>query len=365
LRSQRLIDAAVPLWSLAELAASPPVAWIRAAPRPNVADVVSQGVMTTNAGELLASPVRYGPPAAPIRVGVLDVGFRGYQDLLGSELPATVEARSFGYGGIDAPDLDPVDAVHGAACAEVIHDMAPDAELVFANVDSIASHADAVDWLIEQNVDIISNSLGWWNYGPGDGRGPLNDDVRRALDAGIDWVVAAGNQAQLHWEGPFTDLNGDGFHDFSPTDSSNSVFMNAGDTMFAFLSWDDWFESDQDYDLYVYFEDGSLVAVAGGPQTGVEWPLEATGFATDGRMKPDIAGPDGIDTASYHALGGQFFGTSSGAPHVAGAMALMRSRFTIFSPAQINNILFSRAVDAGAPGKDNVYGAGRLDLRGR
>src|SRR5262245_65922875 len=70
-----------------------------------------------------------GVRGAGIRVAVLDTGFRGYRDLLGTALPAKVMARSFRRDG----NLEARDSNHGVMCAEVIHTLAPDAELVFAN----------------------------------------------------------------------------------------------------------------------------------------------------------------------------------------------------------------------------------------
>jgi len=61
-----------------------------------------------------------GVTGAGVRVAILDVGFDGYEDLLGSELPSSVE--TFFLGDYTATE-------HGTAVAEVIHDIAPDASL--------------------------------------------------------------------------------------------------------------------------------------------------------------------------------------------------------------------------------------------
>ena len=58
-------------------------------------------------------------------------------------------------------------------------------------------------------------------------------------------------------------------------------------------------------------------------------------------------------------------GTSASAPHTAGAIALMKSRFGVFSLEEIREILYGRAVDRGTPGMDNTYGHGRLDVQGQ
>lgn len=436
-RMKNLVEAWVPANGLGDLAGRGEIAWVRPSLIPRLTDVVSEGVGVINADALQASPVSYKPSGEPVKVGVLDLGFRGYAALLGTELPAGVTVRSFHPGGIEADGLDVLDAVHGTACAEIVHDVAPDAELFLANFDSVADHDDAVDWMIAQGVDVISYSIGWTNAGPGDGRGVINDAVNRALDAGIEWVGSAGNDARDHWEGTYNDPDGNAFHNFTPNDESNAVFLDAGDQLIVFLSWDDWFASDQDYDLYILDSDGNVVAGSTNFQTGSQEPTEAVGIValvphtfhvvvnrfsatrnvklemffrvsrsmqyivpagsltipadtdgsvavgatffgddviesfsslgptTDGRTKPDIAAPDGVSTRSYGDLGFFFFGTSASAPHTAGAVALMKSRFGIFSLEDIRRVLYGRSLDLGIAGMDNTFGHGRLDVRGR
>jgi hypothetical protein len=87
--------------------------------------------------------------------------------------------------------------------------------------------------------------------------------------------------------------------------------------------------------------------------------FSSQGPTTDGRIKPDLAGPDGVSTTSY---GTPFFGTSAASPHVAGAAALIKQANPGFGPAQIRGTLTATATDLGIPGTDNQFGAGRLDL---
>src|SRR5262249_31737815 len=64
-----------------------------------------------------------------VKVAVLDSGFKGYRSFLGKALPERVQARSFRIDG----NLEARDSQHGILCGEVIHTLAPEAELLFAN----------------------------------------------------------------------------------------------------------------------------------------------------------------------------------------------------------------------------------------
>ncbi len=143
------------------------------------------------------------------------------------------------------------------------------------------------------------------------------------------------------------------------------------------------------FDLYVDFDcllgcpsleyvvpAGSIVPPADNPAVlavgAVPWnspntieDFSSQGPTTDGRIKPDLVAPDRVSTSSYGAYSlwsPGFGGTSASAPHVAGAAALVKQANPTWSWADIKAFLESRAIDLGAGGKDNVYGAGRLSL---
>ena len=88
--------------------------------------------------------------------------------------------------------------------------------------------------------------------------------------------------------------------------------------------------------------------------------FSSQGPTTDNRLKPDIAGPDGVSGTTYGA--GGFFGTSASSPHVAGAAALVKGANPNATPAQVKSFLVAKAVDAGAAGPDNLFGNGRLNM---
>ncbi len=233
-----------------------------------------------------------------IKVGIIDIGFNGYTDLLGSELPPTVSVQNF----VDGEDEGEIDnnsiSSHGTACAEVIYDLAPQATLFLAKIETHLDLQDAVDWLIDEyNVDIISTSFGFYNVDPGDGTGELADIVNEAYNAGIIWVTAAGNDRQRHWGGDFYDPDDDDVHNFSDNNEYN-LFLNengdneieAGIECKIFVRWNDWQNVDQDYDLYVYrwdIEGGTgweYLGKSQNDQNGApgQTPTEAVTFITYG-----------------------------------------------------------------------------------
>ena len=88
-----------------------------------------------------------------------------------------------------------------------------------------------------------------------------------------------------------------------------------------------------------------------------EW-FSSEGPTTDGRPKPEIAGPDRVETSMYTS----FAGTSASAPHVAGAAALFLSQNPSSSTSQITDGLISTSLDVWDPGYDARTGHGRLSL---
>jgi subtilisin family serine protease len=81
-----------------------------------------------------------------------------------------------------------------------------------------------------------------------------------------------------------------------------------------------------------------------------------------GLIKPDVSSP-GNGTISTSDGGGysSFSGTSSATPHTCGTVALVLSANPNLTPAEVSMILQTTAVEKGAAGKDNRYGAGRID----
>ena len=193
-----------------------------------------------------------------MRVAILDAGFAGYEQALGSALPERVVTRSFRADGSLDGGTD-----HGLRAAEIVHELAPRADLHLVNFSTLDELARAVDYLLAEEVAIVSFSLGYIHNGPGDGTGPVDAVVARGAEAGQLWAVAAGNWGEQQWSGPFVDANGDSFHEFAPGASRVHHRFEAGDLVTVSLRWDDeWGAACSDFDLELFAPDGSLVRAA-------------------------------------------------------------------------------------------------------
>ncbi|MCZ7553090.1 MAG: hypothetical protein B6D39_01025 [Anaerolineae bacterium UTCFX2] len=386
----------------------------------DVGAVETEGVGVIGAYEWHAA----GFTGAGIKIGVLDVGFDGYKDLLGTELPANVLAKSF----IAGLEIDQTGIVHGSAVAEIVHDVAPDAELIFADYQTVAEKQAAVDWLLSQGVDMITSSTGS-TFGRRDDKGPNAVMVDKVFDQGILWINSSGNTGYTHYRGAFTDTDDDGYHEFAPGDEYLG-FSPAGAATLA-LNWDDWDSGTQDYDMYVLDNDGNEIASSTDAQTGpgsdagefiyyeftdegpyylmiykadadravtfdfflrdgvieyynpessVNTPGDARGaftvgatdwqtgeladYSSRGPTEDGRLKPDIVapSNVSSAAYGETWIGTSASCPHVAGAAALVMQAYPDFSPQEVRDFFTSRATEMGQPGPDNDTGYGYLYL---
>ncbi len=394
------------------------------------AGVVSQGVI----GSEIEAWHGAGWTGRGTKIGILDSSFTGYAALLGAELPVSVTTASFHFEGLERGSNS-----HGTAVAEIVHDVAPGAELVLVNADS--DHlSDAVDFFITEGVDVI-NLSGGWSVGPFDGTAEQDVQVNRAIDAGIVWVNAAGNEADQHLGGTYQDGDSNGWAELSGEVEINDFFVEAGDQFQIILNWTDptedldlclwdldrilvlppaeqvpescsdglqsqpwdqplevidwintypdtrWFgfslgagstlnpPTGQAYDVFtnvvldlgIQTPESSLLVPAATERVitvgavphfnhGVIEPFSSRGPTADGRVKPDLVGPDGVSTATF---GGSFSGTSASSPFVAGMAALYLNMHPGTTPIDIRRELGQLADGAG---KNNTFGWGYARL---
>ncbi len=246
---------------------------------------LSEGVAEMGAGGYHQAGYR----GEGITIGILDVGFAGANDLLGIELPADTQMRSFWNSPSGGGDITGGGLVHGTACAEIVHDVAPGAKMLLSNAASLTEMEAATRWMRDEGASIISHSVGWF-FGPGDGTGPIADVVLESIQSDIVWVNAAGNQAQAYYGGRFHDTDGDGLHEFDATGDSTITEheVDSGTEFFLVLSWNRWpYSPDLTYEIDIY-EDGRWAASS-------DQALTPEGYAYRELAYPVLRGGSTID----------------------------------------------------------------------
>ena len=260
------IEAYIPVSLLPDASQQEGVVSIRAIvpPKPAQGVIVSEGVEAHGVPAWHAA----GLKGQGIKIGVIDVGFKGFTELMGSELPATAQWRCYTEVGVFTenpndciPENSPESSkLHGTAVTEALFDVAPDATYYIGTPYSWGDLRSIVDWMTSEDVDVINHSVGWIFDGPGDGTSPYSDSPLRTVDAavagGIIWINSAGNGARTNWFGPFAnpDINNDDWHNFEGADECSSVRIDLEpkEGFTAQLRWADaWGGASNDLDLHL------------------------------------------------------------------------------------------------------------------
>jgi hypothetical protein len=302
---------------------------------------------------------RQGHRGQGIKIAVLDSGFRDYRRFLGKGLPEHVKVRSFRKD----QDLEARDSQHGILCGEVLHALAPDAEIMLVNWDPDSPQAflDAVRWAKSQGARIMSCSLIMPSWSDGEGCGEVHRGLAPLLADAL-FFASAGNTAQRHWCGPF-----------SPNDTG----------------WHRWRDDVTDNTLTPWGKDRVAVEFYGPTHSSFEVSIcnSATGDAIGRsllqvdatkkagraivRFEPEaetayqvkvrcIDSPD--STFPSLCRDRPFAGTSAAAPQAAGLAAVLWSSRPNWTPNQVTQALREAALDLGPPGHDCETGYGLIRL---
>ena len=246
-QSKSLMRVSVPASSLLAVSELPGVRFVRRPYRPHSQVTISEGASRIGA---LANHSA-GVKGQGVKVAIIDGGFKGADQLVGQDMPGFWWYDHTGEG-IYAGEI-----VHGTACAEIVHDVAPEAELYLYKVGDLLDLENAKDRAMLDGIDVISHSEGFLTDGFGDGRGFSCNVVNDAADNGILWVTVAGNSAKSHYSGLWSDKDSNDWHNFAPGEELLTFKAEEGSVIRVNLIWDDWPITDQNYDLYLYFRNSS------------------------------------------------------------------------------------------------------------
>ena len=232
-------------------------------------DALTEGDEALNAG---AARDRFDVDGSGVRVAVISDGVVGLQQAQhAAEAPKLVEARAFGAGRLNRGQ-------EGTVMIEIVHDIAPGASISFGAVTTDLDHIAAVNYYA-QRVDIIVDDVSY--AFPADQRSDVSVNTTRALQH-PDWplrlyVTAAGNWAESHWAGEWRagpdgsqlGLSSPGaVQQFNGAAGPQKLFgagngftIEPNDQIRLALFWDDpWGRSNNDYNLYLLSEPGTILA---------------------------------------------------------------------------------------------------------
>lgn len=260
---------------LEQLAALPEVSTIhpRYAPRLLAGSVDDQADVSTGAG---AARAAFGVDGTGGRVGIISDSFH---DRIGGQLTGSGCARTLtGSDPQASGDLparvtivdsgDGAGTDEGAALGELIHDLAPGADILFRTVGiGEADFADGFDELRTCGATVVVDDVRFLSE-PMFQDGLVAQAAQRAVAAGVPVFSAAGNQAGFGVEQTFTDPDaaseqadlptGIDFNDFGDGTRFASMTIPAGCGITLVLQWNDPYSgtlgagASTDLDLYVY-----------------------------------------------------------------------------------------------------------------
>jgi hypothetical protein len=285
--AQRHLRAHVHPSQLLELAAQPDVKYIREADlaTTNAGSVTSQGYVAHTANKV----VSLGYTGTGVTVGVLS------DSASPARVAALIASGDLPSDVIVVPGQTGSGTDEGTAMMEIVHDMAPNAKLVFATAfNGAASFAANIQTLrFTYHCDIIVDDVTYFNEGAFQD-GPIAKAVNAVVADGVLYFSASANSGNLTsgtsgtWEGDF--LNGGAvaagpiftggetgtFHNFGTGGSPQLYDVLTTASSFLSLKWSDGLgASGNDYDFFALNSTGTTVKGFGaGAQTGTQDPYE-------------------------------------------------------------------------------------------
>jgi len=243
----------------------------------------------------------------------------------------------------------------GTAMLEIIHDMAPDAELYFhTGFPNYIVFNNAVDDLVAAGCNVIVDDLGFLDQ-PYFEDGYIATNVATTLvDHNIVYVSAAGNAAQEHYQGIFND-NGSGWHDFSAgLDQILVAYVPNGDRVTSFLQWNDSFgSSGNDYDLYLVNQGSGNYEILDASeieQNGNDDPLEWINYTNTSGSTIIV----GIYIKKYSGLDKTLEINFNNRGGVEISQTFVTVADSIFGHPAVPGVIAVGAIDASDPGNDDI-----------
>ncbi len=285
----RTIQGFLPVASLELAADVPGVELVREPDYP----VLNTGSVTTEGDALLRTDqlrAKLNVDGAGVRVGVISDGVFGLAQAQSTgDLPTVVNTTTCNVAGED-PSA-PVAGAEGTAMLEIVHDLAPGAELWFGYFGAgTGTHGTSLDFMAAVNclasyADVVVDDISFYNNGPYDGTSAVSQNAANALNNPANpirgYYTSVGNDAKRHYKETYgasgTTVNGATAGDTwmlhrwlatantvewggalpcpgGPSDvrCGAALVVPSGGVAVINLSWDDpWGASTNDFDLFL------------------------------------------------------------------------------------------------------------------
>jgi len=207
-------------------------------------------------------------------VGIISNGVKGLDDAKAlGDLPENVIILKDGR------------KAEGTAMMEIIHDIAPGATLMYHDFGGGREEklVEAFNNLIKAGATIILEDV--FNYeAPYFEDGYIAQEISRILNENPNVLIisSAGNTANSHYQGPFTD-GGDGYHSFNGS-TGIPLEIQPGGSVKVHLQWDDPYNAaSNDFDLFLHdLQKDSVLDISNKVQTGEERPYEKIDYQNVG-----------------------------------------------------------------------------------
>lgn len=266
--SSGIVQAWLPAIELQSLAGDPAIKYV---------DLPSYGVLqagsvTTQGDSILQADAARGSyllTGQGVKVGVISNDLSG---LTASQSSLNLGPVDYTTCNVDGgnPTLPTPGTVpgEGTAMLEIVHDLAPGAELWFGYFGwgTVLDFNAAINCLAA-HVDVVVDDVGGFNVGPYDGTSLMSMNTSNALNNDSNSVRAqitsVGNQADTHYQEPYLPCGTSPYQRFAATANTvdylsygprcnQPITVAAHDQLVVFLQWNDpWGASCNDYDLHL------------------------------------------------------------------------------------------------------------------
>lgn len=244
--------------------------------------------------------------------------------------------------------------------------VAPRAKLIILKPSGETQYWAAQQYAIDKGADIVTSSLSYkWYFSPKPNYGLFREmnDVELAAgvvhtnstsndggssSAPIPFNISAPGNSPGPWVHPDQTLVGGTSSVIGSANVLASSDVIVSSSPYGPTTWENYQTNNPSYPYVM-------------PLEYRDYPYQ-TVTGSMGLLKPDVAAPGNGTTSTAPGGGYQSFsGTSGATPHLAGVAALILGANPNLTPAQVSMVMQTTAVEKGTPGKDNRYGAGRVD----